>query len=81
MKIVEMKIYQHFGMRKKLFSAQNVDIGQGKQIMKISVLCPYCHRMRDKSVMYCRYSNSSDWIPSTPSEFAEIDKILKDMDY
>ena len=37
--------------------------------------------MRDKSVMYCRYCNSSDWIPSTPSEFAEIDKILKDMGY
>ncbi len=44
-----------------------------------SVQCPYCHRMRDKKAMYCRFCNASDWRPSTPAEFAEIDKILKDM--
>lgn len=46
-----------------------------------SVQCPYCHRMRDKSAMYCRFCNVSDWTPSTPAEFAEIDKLLKDMGY
>jgi DNA-directed RNA polymerase subunit RPC12/RpoP len=46
-----------------------------------SIQCPYCHRLRDKKAMYCRYCNSSDWTPSTPAEFAEIDKILKDMGY
>jgi len=46
-----------------------------------SVQCPYCHRLRDKKAMYCRYCNSSDWTPSSPAEFAEIDKILKDMGY
>ena len=40
-----------------------------------SVQCPYCHRLRDKKAMYCRYCNSSDWTPSSPAEFAEIDKI------
>lgn len=38
-----------------------------------SVQCPYCHRLRDKKAMYCRYCNSSDWTPSSPAEFAEID--------
>ena len=33
------------------------------------------------SLEYCRYCNSSDWTPSSPAEFAEIDKILKDMGY
>ena len=46
-----------------------------------SVQCPYCHRLRDKKAMYCRYCNSSDWTPSSPAECAEIDKILKDMGY
>ena len=40
-----------------------------------SVQCPYCHRLRDKKAMYCRYCNSSDWTPSSPAEFAEIDKM------
>lgn len=43
--------------------------------------CPYCHRMRDRKAMYCRWCNSSDWKKSTPKEFAEIDKILKEMGY
>lgn len=46
-----------------------------------SVQCPYCHRKRDKKAMYCRYCNTSDWQPSTVSEFAEIDAILKEMGY
>ena len=41
-----------------------------------SVQCPYCHRLRDKKAMYCRYCNSSDWTPSSPAEFAEIDQIV-----
>lgn len=43
-----------------------------------SVQCPYCHRKRDKSAMYCRYCNASGWTPSSPTEFTEIDKILKE---
>ena len=46
-----------------------------------SVKCPYCHRMRDKKAMYCRYCNDSAWKPSTAREFKEVDKILKDMGY
>lgn len=46
-----------------------------------SVQCPYCHRMRDKKAMYCRYCNTSDWTPSTVAEYEEIDTILKDMNY
>ena len=46
-----------------------------------SVQCPYCHRMRDKKAMYCRYCNASDWTPSTAEEFAEIDRILKEEGY
>ncbi len=45
------------------------------------VECPYCHRMRDRKAMYCRYCNDSTWLASTPEEFKEIDKILKDMGF
>lgn len=45
------------------------------------VECPYCHRMRDRKAMYCRWCNDSTWEPSTQDEFEEIDKILKDMNY
>ena len=44
-----------------------------------SVECPYCHRMRDRKAMYCRWCNDSTWEASTRDEFKEIDKILKDM--
>lgn len=44
-----------------------------------SLECPYCHRMRDGKAMYCRYCNISDWRSSTPEEFQEVDRILKDM--
>lgn len=43
--------------------------------------CPYCHRMRDRKAMYCRWCNNTSWEPSTPEEFKETDKILKDMGY
>lgn len=43
------------------------------------VECPYCHRMRDRKAMYCRWCNDSTWVPSSQDEFEEIDKILKDM--
>lgn len=43
------------------------------------VECPYCHRMRDRKAMYCRYCNDSTWESSTEEEFEETDKILKDM--
>ena len=42
------------------------------------VECPYCHRMRDRKAMYCRHCNDSTWQPSTPEEFKEVDKILKE---
>jgi len=29
------------------------------------VECPYCHRMRDRKAMYCRYCNDSAWESST----------------
>ena len=45
------------------------------------VECPYCHRMRDRKAMYCRWCNDSTWEPSTQDEFEETDKILKDMGY
>lgn len=45
------------------------------------VECPYCHRMRDRKAMYCRWCNDSTRDPSTQEEFEEIDKILKDMGY
>lgn len=45
------------------------------------VVCPYCHRMRDRKAMYCRWCNDSTWKASTQDEFEEIDKILKDMGY
>ena len=45
------------------------------------VECPYCHRMRDRKAMYCRWCNDSTWNPSTKEEFEETDKILKDMGY
>ncbi len=43
------------------------------------VECPYCHRMRDRKAMYCRYCNDSTWESSTEEEYEETDKILKDM--
>lgn len=43
------------------------------------VECPYCHRMRDRKALYCRWCNDSTWVPSTPEEFEEADKILKAM--
>ena len=43
------------------------------------VLCPYCHRMRDRKAVYCRHCNDSTWQASTPAEFAEIDRILKEL--
>ncbi len=43
------------------------------------VECPYCHRMRDRKAMYCRWCNDSTWQASTQEEFEETDKILKDM--
>ena len=45
------------------------------------VECPFCHRMRDRKAMYCRWCNDSTWEPSTQDEFEETDKILKDMGY
>lgn len=45
------------------------------------VKCPYCHRMRDRKAMYCRYCNDATWKPSTTKEFKEVDKILKDLGY
>ncbi|MEI2989133.1 MAG: hypothetical protein ACLUV3_08000 [Oscillospiraceae bacterium] len=45
------------------------------------VECPYCHRMRDRKAMYCRWCNDSAWQESTSDEFEEIDKILKGMGY
>lgn len=45
------------------------------------VECPYCHRMRDRKAMYCRWCNDSTWKPSTQDEFEETDKILKEMGY
>lgn len=45
------------------------------------VECPYCHRMRDRKAMYCRWCNDSSWETSTQDEFEETDKILKDMGY
>ncbi|MDY3846221.1 MAG: hypothetical protein SOZ62_04880 [Eubacteriales bacterium] len=45
------------------------------------VECPYCHRMRDRKAYYCRYCNDSTWEVSSPEEFAEIDKDLKEMGY
>lgn len=43
------------------------------------VECPYCHRMRDRKAMYCRWCNDSAWQASTQEEFQEIDQILKDV--
>lgn len=43
------------------------------------VECPYCHRMRDRKALYCRWCNDSTWEPSTPDEFEETDKILKEL--
>lgn len=43
------------------------------------VKCPYCHRMRDRKAIYCRWCNDSAWEPSAQDEFEEIDKILKDI--
>ena len=45
------------------------------------VECPYCHRMRDRKALYCRWCNDSTWEPSTPDEFEETDKILKELGY
>lgn len=45
------------------------------------VECPYCHRMRDRKAMYCRWCNDSTWQTSTQEEFEETDRILKDMGY
>ena len=45
------------------------------------VECPYCHRMRDRKAIYCRWCNDSAWEPSTQDKFEEIDKILKDIGY
>jgi hypothetical protein len=43
--------------------------------------CPYCHRMRDRKAMYCRYCNDSTWESSTAEEYEETDKILKKYGY
>lgn len=45
------------------------------------VECPYCHRMRDRKALYCRYCNDSTWGTSTEEEYEEIDRILKDLGY
>lgn len=45
------------------------------------VECPFCHRLRDRKAMYCRWCNDSTWEPSTQDEFEETDKILKEMGY
>ncbi|MCD7771528.1 MAG: hypothetical protein LUH23_05525 [Oscillospiraceae bacterium] len=45
------------------------------------VECPFCHRMRDRKAMYCRWCNDSAWQPSTQEEFEETDRILKDMGF
>lgn len=45
------------------------------------VECPYCHRMRDRKAYYCRYCNDSTWEASSPEDFAEVDKDLKEMGY
>lgn len=41
----------------------------------------YCHRMRDRKAMYCRYCNDSTWEASTAAEYEETDKILKQYGY
>ena len=43
--------------------------------------CPYCHRMRDRKAMYCRFCNDVGWTSSTLEEFEAVDKILRDMGY
>lgn len=43
------------------------------------VECPYCHRMRDRKAMYCRYCNDTSWEESTDEEFKSIDGLLNDM--
>ncbi len=43
--------------------------------------CPYCHRMRDRKAMYCRFCNDVSWETSTPEEFQEIDELLRSMGY
>lgn len=45
------------------------------------VECPYCHRMRDRKAMYCRYCNDAEWRSSTEEEYAATDKILKRYGY
>ena len=44
------------------------------------VECPYCHRMRDRKAMYCRWSNNSTWEESTDEEFEGTDEMLRDRD-
>lgn len=44
------------------------------------VECPYCHRMRERKAMYCRWCNDSTWAESSEDEFKEIDDILNDID-
>jgi DNA-directed RNA polymerase subunit RPC12/RpoP len=43
--------------------------------------CPYCHRMRDRKAMYCRYCNDTNWEESTAEEFESIDSLLNNMGY
>jgi len=42
------------------------------------VECPFCHRLRDRKALYCRYCNDSSWRSSSKTEFDEIDKILRE---
>lgn len=46
-----------------------------------SIECPYCHRMRDRKAMHCRWCNNGDWDESSQEEFEEIDDMLKDIGY
>ena len=48
----------------------------GHEVAPGTVECPYCHRMRDRKAMYCRYCNDCTWEASTQEEFEETDVIL-----
>ena len=60
----------------KCHSRTRVDNGEGDLVE-----CPYCHRMRDRKAMYCRWCNISSWEASTQEEFEEVDAVLKEMGF
>lgn len=66
-------------MREIQYTVLNALIEHEFTMVMMIVECPYCHRMRDKKAMYCRWCNDSSGEESTEEEFNEIDKKLKDM--